>query len=262
MSILDLRPADVFVRGHLPGAANIPADILFQNVFLLPPKGGSLQLYHNDGETAGQVAAVLQTRGYQAAILPEVDTTQLTEQGPARVRLWLPSPFLVEAWNTVSPGLARPIHIMDIGCGSGRDAVWLASQGCDVRAVDVLPDALENARKLAEFENVRIQTICQDVLKEPPSLQNVNVVCLIRFAHIRAVGPLLRGLPRGSYVVVEAFHARDASSGKGGRKMDRIFADGELRTMLEGRLGFEVVQGYDGVERAGRWFTTAVARRN
>ncbi|NJL30478.1 MAG: class I SAM-dependent methyltransferase [Phycisphaerales bacterium] len=38
---------------------------------------------------------------------------------------------------------------MDIACGSGRDAVWLAMQGYEVDGLDVLPDALERASDLA-----------------------------------------------------------------------------------------------------------------
>lgn len=39
-------------------------------------------------------------------------------------------------------------RVLDFGCGSGRDAVYLASQGFDVTAFDILPDAVEKGKDL------------------------------------------------------------------------------------------------------------------
>jgi 2-polyprenyl-3-methyl-5-hydroxy-6-metoxy-1,4-benzoquinol methylase len=44
---------------------------------------------------------------------------------------------------------ATPGTVLDAGCGTGADAVWLARQGWDVTAVDVSPTAVQQARTLA-----------------------------------------------------------------------------------------------------------------
>lgn len=46
--------------------------------------------------------------------------------------------------RTIKPGTA-----LDLGCGEGGDAVWLAQQGWRVVATDVSPVALERAKALA-----------------------------------------------------------------------------------------------------------------
>lgn len=47
--------------------------------------------------------------------------------------------------------------VIDLGCGNGRDAVWLAEQGYDVRGYDYAPQAVSQARSLARKRGVRAQ---------------------------------------------------------------------------------------------------------
>jgi SAM-dependent methyltransferase len=65
------------------------------------------------------------------------------ERYRAKARLWSgkPNPQLVR-----EAGGLRPGHALDLGCGEGADAIWLAQQGWTVAAVDVSAVALERAR--------------------------------------------------------------------------------------------------------------------
>ncbi|MEC5183764.1 SAM-dependent methyltransferase [Cryobacterium sp. MP_3.1] len=45
----------------------------------------------------------------------------------------------------------RPGRALDVGCGEGADALWLAAQGWDVTALDVSRVALERAARQAEL---------------------------------------------------------------------------------------------------------------
>ena len=65
--------------------------------------------------------------------------------------LWRP---LFEGTDAMEPGRA-----LDIGCGSGRDAVHLAGQGWEVTAVDVVDKALGRARQRATEEGVEVQWV-------------------------------------------------------------------------------------------------------
>jgi 2-polyprenyl-3-methyl-5-hydroxy-6-metoxy-1,4-benzoquinol methylase len=55
-----------------------------------------------------------------------------------------PSAQLVAEVAGVTPGT-----VLDAGCGTGADAVWLARHGWDVTAVDVSPTAVQHARTFA-----------------------------------------------------------------------------------------------------------------
>ncbi len=65
--------------------------------------------------------------------------------------LWRP---LFEGTDAMEPGRA-----LDIGCGSGRDAVHLAARGWEVTAVDVVDKALERARQRAMDEGVEVRWV-------------------------------------------------------------------------------------------------------
>jgi SAM-dependent methyltransferase len=58
----------------------------------------------------------------------------------------------------------RPGRVLDVGCGEGADAVWLASQGWDVTALDVSQVALDRARGHAATAGVTVTWIHSGLL--------------------------------------------------------------------------------------------------
>lgn len=57
-----------------------------------------------------------------------------------------------------------PGRTIELGCGTGTNAIWLAQQGFEVTAVDFSSLALEKARHKATEAGVRIQFLEVDVL--------------------------------------------------------------------------------------------------
>lgn len=68
-----------------------------------------------------------------------------------------------ELLRLVEEGLVRPVPTLEIGCGSGADAVFLASRGFDVTAVDSSPTAIERARTRSQRAGVPIRFVLDDV---------------------------------------------------------------------------------------------------
>jgi SAM-dependent methyltransferase len=62
-----------------------------------------------------------------------------------------PNQFLVSEVVGLPPGRA-----VDLACGEGRNAVWLAEQGWQVTGVDFSPVGLAKGRRLAELRNVEV----------------------------------------------------------------------------------------------------------
>jgi len=58
----------------------------------------------------------------------------------------------------------KPNSVLDVGCGAGTDALYLASKGCKVTAIDVSHEAIKIARERAEKAGLEINFIAGDFL--------------------------------------------------------------------------------------------------
>jgi tellurite methyltransferase len=76
-----------------------------------------------------------------------------------------PSPFgaTSEEIRALAPGLPAGARVLDLGCGDGRNSVFLLRQGFEVTAVDVSPAAIAKLAARAEADAPRLRTVVQDV---------------------------------------------------------------------------------------------------
>ncbi len=64
---------------------------------------------------------------------------------------------VAETWRPVLEQDTPPGRALDIGCGTGRDAVYLTKHGWRVTALDFAEDALAKARQRAADEGVQVE---------------------------------------------------------------------------------------------------------
>jgi SAM-dependent methyltransferase len=64
----------------------------------------------------------------------------------------------------VTSGKVKPCRAIDLGCGAGNYAVWLAGLGFEVTGVDSSPNAIQIARTRAEEKGVRCTFVAVDLL--------------------------------------------------------------------------------------------------
>jgi len=91
-----------------------------------------------------------------------------------------------ELVRVVTEQRITPCRAIELGCGTGASAVWLAQRGFDVTGVDISPRALNRARRRAAQEAVAVTFLEADVLQPPAGL----------------VGPFDLFFDRGCYHVV------------------------------------------------------------
>lgn len=247
-NLLDLRDASAFAAGHLLQAASLPlesalvaagprfAAVLESGLpsIFLPPRHEPLAVILTDAERARAVAAALAGRGRDdvtavawppdAVVPPAAGTT-----GASSRVLWRPPEFLARWAHLLPPPAAGPV--LDLGCGSGRAAVWLAERGHRVTGVDHQPDALALAERLAASRGVTVDLIEADLRETTawPTGPWAAVVC-IRYLHrelLRALPTLLQ--PEG-VVVVRTF--RDAGGYIGNPQPQHRLRAGELLALL------------------------------
>lgn len=85
-----------------------------------------------------------------------------------------PTNALVEEIGHLSPGKA-----LDLGCGEGRNAIWLARLGWNVTAVDFAENGLARGRQLSAQDNLEIRWICEDVTRLQPQAKAFDLVIMI-----------------------------------------------------------------------------------
>lgn len=235
-AVLDVRDAQAYGRGHRAGAANIPLEELAERVYELPPPDVPLVLFDDDAARAERASAELASRGRRVECV--VSDRAWLDAGPIQtgttyVRLWRPHALLERAVETVGHlwrGSFAGRRAADLACGTGRDAVFLASLGFSVVAIDVLPDALQRAEALAARMGVCIRTRCTNLEREPKlETDAFDLVAVFRFLH-RPLLPMIAATVRpGGFVVYETFLAAHRERfGRPGRD-EHLLRPGELR---------------------------------
>ena len=72
-----------------------------------------------------------------------------------------PGKFLDELIRLCPPSVGKTV--LDIGCGEGKDAVYMAEKGYDVSAFDLTENGIRKTKALAENRNVAIDAYVDDI---------------------------------------------------------------------------------------------------
>ena len=74
-------------------------------------------------------------------------------------------PLVIEIASQMKPSGGKPGRALDLACGAGRNALWLAEHGWSVTAVDGSPAAIETVRKRASARGVNVNAQVADLEK-------------------------------------------------------------------------------------------------
>ena len=127
-----------------------------------------------------------------------------------------PNRFLVEAVVGLTPGRA-----LDVACGEGRNAVWLASRGWKVVGVDFSSVALAKARRMAEDRGADVEWVEADVVSWIP-LRGVFDLVAVMYLHVPAdqrrqvLANAAAALAPGGVLLVVGHDATNPAEGFGG----------------------------------------------
>ncbi len=167
--VLDIRPAAEFEAGHLPGAVSHPVSAPSPNTtatehferelpsIFLPPREVPLLVVGSSFPWIAELGPHLQGRGrapVRVLASDKLTPETLCEKGPSSAHLWSAPPWLVDHAGFLPPPAAGPV--LDLACGSGRAAVWLAARGYQVTGLDWQPEALVFGRQLAARQGVEV----------------------------------------------------------------------------------------------------------
>src|SRR5216683_1426696 len=118
-----------------------------------------------------------------------------------------PTPLLVEtAASKLVPGKVpgkAPLKALDLACGAGRNALWLAEHGWEVTAVDGAAAAIEILRSRAVERGLKINTVVADLEKDEfeiePSRWDLVAICY--YLQRNLFEPAKRGVTPGGILI-------------------------------------------------------------
>jgi len=151
--------------------------------------------------------------------------------------LWSAKPnrFLVAEVEGLEPGRA-----LDLACGEGQNAVWLASLGWDVTAVDYAEVAVAKGIERAARAGVAVDFQVGDLLDYVPEARSFDLV-LILYLHISSNGLRLvleratEALAPGGTLVLVGHDLLNLTEGVGGPSdRDLLFTPDEVVAELPG----------------------------
>ena len=138
---------------------------------------------------------------------------------------------------------------IDLACGEGRNAIWLARQGWEVVGVDFADAGIDKARRLASDAGVAVEWVVADVTTyDPPGAFDLVIVFYLQLPdeQWRTVLGLAAGaLAADGTVLVVGHHVDNLEHGYGGPTSRSVLHDPEL---IAGQLGDEGLV----IERAQR----------
>jgi 2-polyprenyl-3-methyl-5-hydroxy-6-metoxy-1,4-benzoquinol methylase len=135
----------------------------------------------------------------------------------------------------------RGDRVLDVGCGEGRNSVWLARLGCDVTGLDVSPFALAKAKRLAAGQGVAVQYVETDIRDWTwePSRFDAVVCVFIQFAEPEQRARLFDGfattLKPGGLLVMQGYTPKQIEYKTGGPpRADHMYTMELLRNAFAG----------------------------
>jgi len=162
-----------------------------------------------------------------------------------KAALWSgrPNGRLVAEVSARSPGCA-----LDVGCGEGADAIWLARNGWTVTAIDISQVATGRAQEAADLAGAEVEWICGDALQlvlptRSFDLLSMQYPALPKAAGEAAVRRLLDTVRTGG-LLLAVYHDlddehREQMKSRGVDPADYIDAD-DLRQLLAGNFSIEL----------------------
>lgn len=172
------------------------------------------------------------------------DTTELIWKGE-------PNQFLPVEAEGLPVGRA-----LDLACGEGRNAVWLATRGWQVTGVDFSDVGVGKAQRLAADTGVEGTWIVADVTTWIPPAEGYDLVIIFYLqlpAHelALAIGTAVSALASGGTLLLVAHDLLNLTEGVGGPQDEGVLTTAEAVldaiAAAELALGTELV-----VERSGR----------
>jgi SAM-dependent methyltransferase len=126
----------------------------------------------------------------------------------------VPTPALPAVFDGHGDLFPRTGTALEIACGSGAAAVWLAQRGLDVHGVDVSTVAIDRSRALAEQAGVTVRFEAVDLDEGLPPGGPVNLLLCHKFRDPTLYPQMLSRLAPGGLLAICVLSEVGAAPGR------------------------------------------------
>lgn len=143
------------------------------------------------------------------------------------------------------PELAPPcLQALDLACGAGRNALYLAAQSYQVDALDIAAEGLQRGKTLATDAGLAgIRWHEHDFDRGlPPALDQYGLVIMVRYLDIVLLRVAIKRLVKGGYVLAEVHLQTDKPVAGPGSNRFRA-APGALASVAD---GLDIIDSFEG----------------
>jgi rhodanese-related sulfurtransferase len=254
--VLDVRtPAEYDLRGHVPGAVLLPLELIASAPATLAPDIGPILVCCEDGVRSREAAAFLARAGFEEVLVLVGGMSRWPggrAHGPGLV--CGPSSWLLQNADLLPPqGQA-----LDVACGFGRHALYLAANGLEVTAIDRDAGRIERLRAAAARLGLPVDARVVDLEAGAFDLgaDRYALVLVIHYLHRPLFPAIGAALAPGGLLLYETFTEAQASRGRPSSP-EHLLKAGELSRLV---APLEVLRGREG-ESEGRMVASVAARR-
>ena len=147
-----------------------------------------------------------------------------------------PTPLLVETAKQLAPGKA-----LDLACGAGRNALWLAEHGWSVTAVDGSSAAIEILSSRASERGITLDAQVADLEKHEYEIEpfHWDLIAICYYLQRDLFEPAKRGVAPGGILIAIVHVAESGEEPTAHRlrpgELEQYFAGWEILHHREGR---------------------------
>ena len=243
-------------EGHIPGSVLLPLAVLSSGPAVLPDDGRPLIVYCSDGVRARRAGRRLSEAGVENL---HVLNRGLQEWKGSRDRRPSP-PAGPSSWLVASTSLVPPgSRTLDVACGRGRHALFLAAAGSMVRAIDRDPERVERLNALARRLRLPVEAEVADLENGRANLGDGEweLILVFNYLHRPLFPSLLRALRPGGILIYETFTRKQGERHGRPSRPEHLLEPGELSRLV---APLEVVRAREG-EFDGSHVASVAARK-
>ncbi len=158
-----------------------------------------------------------------------------------------PTPLVVATATDFAAAAAKPISgnaprkALDLACGTGRNALWLAEHGWDVTAVDGASSAIDILQTRAAGRGLQINAVVADLEKGEFEIEPArwNLIAICYYLQRNLFEPAKRGVAPGG-LLISIVHVTEPGEEEGPHRLlpgqlQQYFAGWEILHYHEGK---------------------------